>query len=242
MISLGLDPSLTSYGWALHNSEETGKKRLISSGHDGTPSTTVPVVRFIQFRNLVKKIISKEPNVEIIGIESPAYSGGPFQSIHFGLMMYAFEACFEERKDIVLFDPSTLKFLAKEKKLNKTKMEKFDMQRYVQLDTLNSKSIDNNEADAYIVAKFASRFLKFKRGEIQPTDLTENERSVFLERKKKVKTLSGSKIKRIGHIFRENSRFYEFSRIPQGSVDLPEKKLVKKELLDFLESLESLEM
>jgi hypothetical protein len=78
---------------------------------------------------------------------------------------------------------------------------------------------------------------------IQPSDLTPSESIVFLERSKNRKLPSGKKLmKRIAHIFRENSRFFRFSSVPIGSVNLPDKRDINKNLLKFLELNEEAEI
>ena len=84
MITLGLDPSLTGYGWCIHDSDASNKSRRIASGRESTKTNMVPVSRFIQFRKMVSSLIHKY-NPSHVGIESPAYDG-PFQVIHHGLM------------------------------------------------------------------------------------------------------------------------------------------------------------
>jgi len=239
--TLGLDPSLTAYGWAIHDDEQGDRKRRVASGHEGTLSTTVPVVRFMHFRALVGSLLNRF-KVDVVGIESPAYQAGPFQRIHFGLMMYSLESIFERRLDCVLYDPATLKLLAKgDPAKRKGSMSKMDMQRAVQIDTMDTSLIDNNEADAYLVAKFAARFSRLRKGLLDPSNLDPSERRVFLERSRRIKTMRGVVRKRVAHAFRENSRFFNFSQIPQGSVSLPSKSEVHPDILEFLESIEDAE-
>ena len=240
MKALGIDPSLRAYGWAIHDSNAIGLNRKIASGHEGTLKTTVQVARFMHFQSLVQNLIEKY-KPDVVGIESPAYGGdAQFVNTHFGLMLFSLIPTFEARINCVLFDPSTLKLLAKEDPLAKRgTMGKLDMQRKVQLDTLDPMVIDNNEADAYLVGKYASRLMELVYGLIDISQLTISEKRVFILRTKKVKTLTGTKIKRIGHIFKENNRFFEFSRIPFGSVSVPNKHEIKEEVLEFLESLEA---
>lgn len=164
-------------------------------------------------------------------MESPAYDGGPFSETHFGLMMFSLEAIFEHRKDCVLFDPATLKYLVR-----KGDADKFDMQRFVQLDTMNPDTINNDEADAYCVARFTARFLELQAGNLEPDDLQEREKRIFLERSRKVKRAGKAVVKRTAHIFRENSRFFQFSQIPKGSVSLPNKSQIDESLLQWLEA------
>jgi Holliday junction resolvasome RuvABC endonuclease subunit len=235
MISLGLDPSLTAFGWCLFDSNAKGRKRRIASGHEETLSTSVPVTRYIHLRSKVKSLLNTfEP--EVVGIESPAFEAGTFVSIHHSLMIYSLEAIFEYRKDCVLFDPATLKSLARGSKSNiKGPMTKLDMQRFVSNDTMDPELIDNNEADAYCIAYFASRFTRLFNGDITPQDLSEPESRIFLEKTKKVKTLKGVKTKRTAHIFRENNRFYRFSQVPAGRIDLPKKSDIDPTLIQYLE-------
>jgi hypothetical protein len=237
MISLGLDPSLTGFGWAVHSSDAEGLKRRVASGHEATFPTTVPVARFMFYRSLVKRLISTfDPG--IIGIESPAYDAGPFTPIHHSLMMFCLETIFENRKDCVLFDPATLKSLARKSSGNRGMMTKLNMQRFVQLDTNDADVIDNNEADAYCISYFAARFHGVLAEKIKPEDLTESEFRIFLGKIKKVNTVKGKKIKRVAYAFRENSRYFNFSKIPSGRVDLPEKSAINPSLIRFLEALD----
>jgi Holliday junction resolvasome RuvABC endonuclease subunit len=228
---LGLDPSLNSYGWAVFDSEaEKPSERRVISGHEGTLKSTVPVARFIHFRALVWDLLRRF-KVDGVGLESPAYDGGPFSETHFGLMMFSLEAIFDYRKDCVMFDPATLKYLVK-----KGSADKFDMQRFVQLDTMNPDQINADEADAYCAAHSAARFFSLRDGMIEPDELTEHERRVFLERGKKIKRGDKTITKRTAHIFRENSRYFAFSRVPRGSVSLPDKSQISPNLLSWLET------
>lgn len=237
MLVLGLDPSLTAFGWALHDDAADGRARRPSSGHEGTLPSSVPVARYLQHQAMVEDVLARN-NVAAVGIESPAYEAGPFQTIHFGLMMFSLVPIFEARKDVVLFDPATLKYLAREDPARKGAMGKMDMQRRVQLDTMDTRVIDNNEADAYLVGKYTARMMRLADGSLRPEDLTPCERRVFLERQKTVKRMGQKVRKRVAHAFRENSRFFRFSLVPPGEVKLPQKSSVRPEILDFLSSLE----
>lgn len=232
MLTLGLDPSLKAYGWCVHDSQaQDPRLRLVASGHEGTLPLTVPVARFMHFRSLVADLLRRY-EVGAVGIESPAYGGGPFSENHFGLMMFSLEAVFERRRDCVLFDPTTVKHM-----VGKSTYGKLDMQRFVQRDTMSASVIDNNEADAYCIARFAARFMEVRAGLLKPSDLTEHEASVFLTRAKKHKRSDGSlSLRKTAHVFRENSRFFEFSRVPAGSVDLPAKSDINPALVQWLEA------
>jgi hypothetical protein len=240
VLTLGLDPSLRSYGWAIHDSSATGRARRVASGHEGTLSDVVPVARFLHFQALVEDLLRKFPEIEAVGIESPAYEAGPFQTIHFGLMMFSQIPIFERRKDLVLYDPTTLKYLAKEDPMKrKGFMGKADMQRKVQLDTMDVNVIDNNEADAYLIALYSARMMMLLNGTLKPEQLTPSEKSVFMTRERKMKRSGKTVKKKVSHIFREGSRYFKFSQIPQGSVKLPQKTAISSSLIKFLEELET---
>jgi len=234
MKTLGLDPSLRAYGWAIYDSEAQPRNRRVASGHEGTLPLTIPVARFMHFRSMVSDLLEKY-SVDAVGLESPAYGGGPFAENHFGLMMFSLESIFEKRKDCVLFDPTTLKYL-----VGKSNAGKMDIQRFVQLDTMDPDVINNNEADAYCVAREAARFMLVKDTKIDLSQLSDHERMVFIERKRKVKNSTGMlRLKRTAHAFRENSRFFNFSKVPAGDVKLPQRSMVNKSLLQWLTDMDT---
>jgi hypothetical protein len=170
--------------------------------------------------------------VAAVGIESPAFESVN-ASAHFALMMFSLEPIFERRKDCVLFDPMTLKIAV----TGKGNADKAAMQRFVQIDTMSPRTIDNNEADAYCIARAAARFVECMRGDLRPESLSESEARVFLSRRKQRKRSDGSiSIKQVAHAFRENSRWFQFSRVPPGSVSLPDKSEIDKTLLEWLET------
>lgn len=242
MISLGLDPSLKAYGWCVCDTSKTGRARRIASGHEGTLPSIVPPARFLHFQSMVRELIREYPGIEVVGIESPAYSAGPFQTIHFGLMQFSMAEVFLARRDCVLFDPATREFLVRVDPKKKTgKMFKEDIQRYVQLDTMDSDFIDNNEADAYVIALFAARLKELRKGIISLSDLTPSELQKFVLMTKTKKSVFGTKTKNTGHAFRENSRFYDFSSVPPGSVSLPKKSSIPENITRYLEDLEGKE-
>ena len=233
MRALGLDPSLRAYGWCVYDSDaEEPRGRRVMSGHEATLSSTVPSARFMHVRALVKDLLRRF-RVDVVGIESPAYGGGAFSENHFGLMMYSREAVFESRTDLVLYDPTTVKYLTG----CGSSASKQDMQRHVQLDTMDPAPIQNDEADAYIVGRFAVRFMQVRSGALKPGDLTAQEKRVFLQRTRKRKlALGGTVTKKTAQVFRENSRFYEFSRVPPGDTSLPDKSSINPKLLEWLDS------
>ncbi len=125
------------------------------------------------------------------------------------------------------------------------------MQVAVQIDRMSTELVQSDESDAYNVGKSAARFLMLWRGELSPDDLTEHEQRVFLKRTKPVKRskkYTGPRpdlypngepsrpVRKMAHVFRQNSRFFEYSRVPVGSVSLPDRSEIRPELLEWLVS------
>lgn len=232
MRTLGLDPSLTGYGWCVYDScPERRQDSLVASGHERTYADAVPVARLMHVRALVADLLRRFA-VSAVGVESPAYNkDDQFAKIHYSLMMYSLEAAFLSRKDVVLFDPTTVKFLTGNKSATKQ-----DMQKFVQLDRMSADLVQSDEADAYCVARATARFVALRNGDLRPEDLTQNERRTFLERSRKRKTAFGQKTVRTGHLFQENSRYFAFSKIPAGDINLPSRSQIDPGLLRWLEA------
>lgn len=233
MISLGIDPSLRAFGWCVYT-YESDSHIILGSGHEASFKYDVPVARYTQFRSLVEILIQKY-DPDCIGIESPAYNAGPFQSIHFALMMYCLEAAFEARKDVVMFDPATVKFLAK-RNPGKSLFGKAEMINHVKQDVLDLDGIDNNEADAYVVSKYASHFFQVRDGVCDLSKLEQNEYKVFAGRVRKSKKGSEVVTKPMAHLFKENNRFFRFSQVPKGSVKLPKISQIDPSIVHYLEN------
>lgn len=213
MISLGFDPSITGFGWCIHDSEATGPARIIEKGLISTPARMVFVLRYMTFRDRLMELFAKHPEIEVVGVESPVY-GEQWSPGAYALFVYVNEVVYTHRKDVVYFDPGTVKMLAKlDPRVRKGKMFKADMVAAAKADTGLKGRFNHNEADAYHVAKFAARFFLRLDEKITNEDLTPSEYRAFA----KVHTLKQGK--RAGEtvypgaIFKENSRFFRFSRL-----------------------------
>src|SRR5271170_1739624 len=104
MITLGLDPSLTGFGWCVHDSSKLGAERIVQSGVWSTSSKTMWVQRNADLRENVKKVIDRYLIVEAVGVESTDF-GDYWSEGAYGLFLYVNEAIWSRRKDVVHFDP-----------------------------------------------------------------------------------------------------------------------------------------
>jgi hypothetical protein len=214
MITLGLDPSLTGFGWCIHNSVVVGKDRVFARGKWSTPSKMIFVERYVRMRQELQDLLDRYLLIENVGVESPPF-GELWSEGLYGLFLYVNEAIWSRRKDVVYFDPNTLKMLVKEDpEIRKGKMFKSDMIVSAREDT-GIYRWNGDEADAYHVARFAARFWKLLRGDVKESDLTPSEYQAFA----KIHTFKRGKRKgqtvKKGAIFKENQRFFRFSLLPE---------------------------
>jgi len=212
MLSIGLDPSMTGFGWCVHNPWAVGKSRVVDKGRFETSSKQVFVARYLELRSCVSALLDRFPESKIVGVESPPF-GERWSEGLYGLFLYVNEAIYLHRKDVVYFDPATVKSLAKEDpELRKGKMFKADMVVMAKADTGIGRW-NNDEADAYHIARFAARFWLLLEGHITEEVLLPSERHTFLQSHTFVRGKHLGETHKIGTIFREGERFFRFSKL-----------------------------
>lgn len=219
MISLGLDPSLTGFGWCIHRSDVAGPERVVAKGVWATKSTQVFVWRYMFLRESVGRLLDKYPEVEALGVESPPF-GEQFSEGLYGLFLYVLEAVFLHRKDVVFFDPQTVKLLAKmDNRVRRGTMDKRDMVDAAKADT-GIKRWNHNEADAYLIGRSAARFWDFQKKRICEDELTHSEKRSFARTRTLQKGARAGLVEKKGLVFREDDRFFQFSLLNPSDVDV----------------------
>jgi hypothetical protein len=210
MLSIGLDPSMSGFGWCVHDSNALGKSRVLDKGRFASPSSAAFISRYIGLRACVCDLLDGWPEVTHVGVESPPF-GELWSEGLYGLFLYVNEAIYTRKRDVVYFDPLTLKYLTKEDPtLRQGKMFKADMIALAKADTGIVKwSAD--EADAYHLARFAARFWSLMDGTITQDVLLPTEQRVFLREQTFTKGKHKGETHQDGTIFRENDRFFRFS-------------------------------
>ena len=213
MISLGLDPSFTGFGWCVHNSSVAGPKRVVDKGTFKTTSKMVFVARNMTLRDQLTELIERYPEIQAVGVESPPF-GESYSEGLFGLFVYVNEVLYTHFLDVVYFMPTELKRLTKmDPRVRRGSMDKQDMVEAAKVDT-EIKRWNHNEADAYHVARHAARFWEYLNGEITQEDLVPSELWAFARIYHDPKgDLRTAKSKKGGLVFRENDRFYRFSAL-----------------------------
>jgi len=228
LITLGLDPSLTGFGWCVHRSDVTGPARVVAKGAFATPSKRVFVWRYMFMRMALSKVLAHFPEVEAVGVESPPF-GELWSEGLYGLFLYVNEALFTHRMDVVYFDPARVKLLAKmDPTVRKGKMDKRDMVEAAKADTLIGRW-NHNEADAYIIARSTARFWDFVDGRLGEDELTPSELRVFLKTHTIKRGPRAGRTIKSGLVFKEDDRYFRFSQLTSEDVsvvadlNLPEK-------------------
>jgi Holliday junction resolvasome RuvABC endonuclease subunit len=210
MITLGLDPSLNGFGWCVHDSSKLGSERIVQSGVVSTSPKMLWVKRYVTLREEVAKILDRYLIIEAVGVESPNY-GDLWSEGAYGLFLMVNEAIWSRKKDVVFFDPSSLKMLTKvDPRIRRGKMTKGDMVDAAKAET--GIRLNHNAADAYHIARFAARFWMLFKGQLTEEDLMPAELSAFTRIHTFVRGKRAGETVKLGAIFKENARFFCFSK------------------------------
>ena len=219
MLALGLDPSLTGFGWCVHDSDADGPRRVVDRGRFATSPRAIFVQRYIDLRESVGRVLDQYPDVAAVGVESPPF-GEQYSEGLYGLFIMVNEAIYTRRKDVVYFDPASLKMLVKEDPdIRKGKMFKSDMVDAAKADTGIKGKFNHNEADAYHLARFAARFFDFVSGRIAESDLSPSEQRSFARVHTFVRGKRKGETVQMGAAFKEGQRFFRFSELPHEKKD-----------------------
>lgn len=209
MICLGLDPSLTAFGWVVYDST-AGTVR--NQGRFKTSSKTLFIDRYLDLREkLSQLILSEKPDK--IGCEYPIFNDLYSEGLY-GLFLYNCEAMRTLKQDVVFFSPGQLKARAREYLGRPAgwKMQKPDMSEAAKKASSTTRSWDHNEADAFWAAYLGSRFWALEAGQITATDLTPLENRMFLKEHTYTRGKKKGKTYKSGITYREDERFFLWSK------------------------------
>jgi len=217
MLCLGLDPSLTNFGYALHDTEATGLARCVLRGRWQTPATMTYVDRYMSQRESLRSLLQRT-KPDVVGIEYPVFDNLYSEGMY-GLFLYTSEALRCERKDVVFFSPGQIKAHARLRiaRPPKWKMDKPDMVEAAKEDTGGVGRWNHNEADAYWVAVVAGRFWKFQRGLLDQDSLTPLETQQFLKEHTFTRGKRAGRTVQQGIAYREDERFFLWSEVSDGT-------------------------
>jgi len=212
MLVLGLDPSLTNFGWALHDTDAEGAPRCVERGRfrTGPRDFRDEIDRYVHLREALRdKVVELEP--DHMGIEHPVFNEDYSEGMY-GLFLFSLEAIKDCGQDLVLFAPPQVKKFAKLilERPRGWSMAKSDMVDAAREDS-GGGPWNHNEADAYLVAAFAGRFWKFYEGSLVEDDLTPYEKKTFTHMRTITKGKRAGQLEIKGILHRESERFFLWS-------------------------------
>jgi len=145
-----------------------------------------------------------------MGVEYPVFKDLYSEGMY-GLFLYTCEALRAEKIDVVFFSPGQVKahardFLGRPAGWKMTKPDMVEAAKKAEGVVMN-----HNEADAFWIARTASRFWQFHDGEISIEDLTATEAKQFLDFRKITKGKRAGQMEVKGILFREDERFFRWS-------------------------------
>lgn len=214
MLVLGLDPSLTNYGWALHETAAPvgAPSRCVARGRFRTPSKMEFIERYKAQRESLRDVV-REYRPDKVGIEFPVFDNLWSEGMY-GLFLYSCEALRAECQDVVFWSPLQAKAHARDS-LDRPpgwKMDKVDMVEAAKLDA-GGGQWNHNEADAYLVAVLSGRFWSLHEGLIGEDDLTPTEKRYFMAVRTFTRGRKAGRTVKKGVIYRESDRFFMWSRL-----------------------------
>ena len=213
MLVLGVDPSLTAYGWALHdtNAPLGSSERCLERGRFSTSSKMEFLDRYRYQRDSLREVV-QQLKPEKVGIEFPIFND-LFSEGMYGLFLFSCDALKLEKCDVVFWTPLQGKAHAREKiqRPKGWKMDKKDMVEAAKADAGPGKW-NHNEADAYHIAALSGRFWEFNAGSLLEADLTPVEMKYFARVHTYQRGKHQGKTVRTGMIHRENDRFFLWSK------------------------------
>ena len=205
---LGLDPSLTNFGWAIYDGTT-----CVDKGRFQTPASMQFIDRYVYMRESLIECI-KEHSPDRVGIEYPVFNNLWSEGMY-GLFLYCSEALKIAKKDVVFFSPNQIKAHAKFH-LGRPigwKMMKGDMVEACKKHANIKKSVNHNEADAYWVAVASYSFWSFYEGDLDKSSLNSVELQQFTKTHTYIRGKKQGTTEKKGIIYRESERFFLWSEV-----------------------------
>lgn len=224
MLVLGLDPSLTGFGWAVHDTEAEGQARCPLRGRWTTKAKDLFVERNTVMREHVRKLVL-DTGIVRLGVEFPIF-GELYSEGMYGLFLFVCEALWTEKRDAVFFSPMQTKAHARLHlgRPKTWKMLKPDMIEAAKADTGGKGRWSNDEADAYWAARTGARFWMLYDGLITIADLTPVEQQQFTKIHTFQRGIKAGRTVRPGILFREDERFFRWSEVDDADEKYPRQE------------------
>jgi len=206
---LGIDPSLTSSGWAILNLEQ---KTCIDWGVIKTTPEDLILFRFLAIRKTLSDLIQKY-NIKQVGCEAPVF-GGYETGTAYALYIMLLEIMYKSKTDIVFLAPMQIQKIVKSEGFGTAgKIFKSDSVQAAEV-FLGGKvpnKTTGDKADAFHAARIGARFWLLFSKQIQEVDLSNAEQEIFAFSHTYTRGAKKGFTERKGLIYRENDLFFRFS-------------------------------
>lgn len=212
MLTLGLDHSFSSFGWALYDDEAILFDRCPQKGILPKPGTKVLIERLIHYREALTSLLS-ELSFDYVGIEYPVF-GQTYSEGMFALFNFCCEALLKAKVDVVFINNSHVKVRVRKYlgRPSKWKVKKVDTLEAAYKDTGEMGRWRDDEADAYWIAYNASRFWHYRNGDLDLEDLEPFEAKQIDHRHTYTRGKKAGLTERKGLIYQENDMFFLWSQ------------------------------
>lgn len=207
---IGLDPSLSSYGWCILDAETDDSISVVDRGRFMTGAHWIEIQRYLHLRACLREVVLRyQPRAA--GLETP-YFGGSYSEGLYALFVTNQEVLYRNGIDTVYFAPTQLKKLAMDDPKRTGKVFKSDMINAAK--TTSGIAVWNaDEADAFHASRFGARFWHLVSDDIKEKDLSKVEESVFLNRHSFIRGKKAGITEENGIFFKKMKRWFPFSRL-----------------------------
>jgi Holliday junction resolvasome RuvABC endonuclease subunit len=217
---IGLDPSLTHFGWVVLDEKKTGKESLIDFGtFKTTPKDGLMVQRLTMQQERLRFLLEKT-GVTFVAMEAPYWEDFNTE-ILFALNQFIHQVFLDMNIVVVYFQPMALKKVAvpdtnpqKVTKHHVTHAAKTELDKH-------GKRFSEHVSDAYFAAKIGCRFYRwYILKEFKDDALSEYERHVFCGKHTFTRGKKKGLTEYTGLIYRANDQFFDYSIQRRKTADI----------------------
>jgi len=223
---IGIDPSITHCGYVLLDEAKTGKEALVSTGVFKTaPSEGLFVQRLILQRERLRHLLVSN-KIKFVAMEAPIWGSGSTELLY-ALHQFFHEVFLDHAVYLIYLQPSTVKKYAYPD-MDPDNITKAHMTLAArkELDIMG-KRFSEHEADAYFIGKIGLKYYQWLfMKKFSDSDLTEIEQNLFCGKHSYVRGNKKGITEYTGIIYRENERFYDYSKNYKNS------QIISKEICD----------
>jgi Holliday junction resolvasome RuvABC endonuclease subunit len=227
---IGIDPSITHCAYVLLNETKTGKEAFVKSGTFITEhADALFVQRLIMQRERLRHLLTSN-NIKFVAMEAPIW-GDNSTELLYALHQFFHEVFLELKIYLIYLQPSTVKKYAYPD-MDPDNISKSHMTHAAkkELDLMN-KRFSEHEADAYFVGKIGLKYYQWLfLKKFSDHELSEAEQHLFCGKHTFVKGIKKGITEYTGIIYRENERFYDYTKQMRTS------QIIKQEIINGVQT------